>query len=271
MIGDKMVIDAHCHIYPEKIAARAAAGTDAFYGTTAEGDGTAAGLLRNPAAEIIDRFLVHSVATTPAQVRSINDFIAREVAQFPDRFFGFGTLHPESEDIAGDFHHLLENGLRGVKIHPDIQAFKLDDYRCLKMYELCEEAGVPILIHTGDYRYDFSNPNRLRPILDIYTNLTVIGAHLAGWSVWEEAYEKLHDCKNLMVDCSSTFRFWEKDKAGEMIRRWGAERVMFGSDYPMWDPGKELDILLSLGLTDEEERLILGENAVRLFGLEKKA
>ncbi|MBO7761812.1 MAG: amidohydrolase family protein, partial [Clostridia bacterium] len=47
-------------------------------------------------------------------------------------------------------------------------------------------------------------------------------------------------------------------------------RVMFGSDYPMWDPGKELEILLSLGLSEEEERLILGENAIRLFGLEKK-
>ncbi len=269
MIQNFTVIDAHCHIYPEKIAARACAGTDRFYGTTAACDGTTRGLRSILEDGRIDRFLVHSVATTPHQVRSINDFISSEVFLHPDIFFGFGTLHPESEDIAGDFEHLLEKGLRGVKLHPDIQAFKLDDFRCLKIYELCEKAGVPVLIHTGDYRYDFSNPNRLLPILEIYENLTVIGAHLAGWSVWEEACEKLSGKKNLYVDCSSTFPFYDKEKARDLILRWGADRVLFGSDYPMWNPLAELETFLSLDLGDEANRLILGENAIKLFGLDK--
>lgn len=268
MIGSIEVIDAHCHIYPEKIAARAVEGTDRFYGTMAACNGTTSGLREILADGRIDRFLVHSVATTPRQVRSINDFISSEVSLHPEIFFGFGTLHPESEDIAGDFEHLLEAGLRGVKLHPDIQAFKLDDYRCLKIYELCERAGVPVLIHTGDYRYDFSNPNRLLPILDIYENLTVIGAHLAGWSVWEEACEKLSGKRNLFVDCSSTFPFYDKAKAKELICRWGFDRILFGSDYPMWHPVKELDTFLSLNLGEEANRLILGENAKRLFRLE---
>lgn len=267
MIGNIEVIDAHCHIYPEKIAARACAGTDRFYGTTAACDGTTAGLRDILADGRIDRFLVHSVATTPHQVRSINEFISSEVKKHPDIFFGFGTLHPESEDIEGDFDHLLELGLQGVKLHPDIQAFKLDDYRCLKMYELCEKKGIPVLIHTGDYRYDFSNPNRLLPILDIYENLTVIGAHLAGWSVWEEACEKLSHKKNLFVDCSSTFPFWDKNKARDLICRWGFDRVLFGSDYPMWNPLTELDTFLSLDLGEEANRKILGENAKKLFHL----
>lgn len=266
MIRNMTVIDSHCHIYPEKIAARAAAGTDAFYGTTAECSGTTAGLRQINADGIIDRFLVHSVATTPLQVRSINDFIAAEV-RADSRLFGFGTLHPESSDIEGDFHHLLELGLQGVKIHPDIQRFKLDDYRCLKMYELCEKNNVPILIHTGDYRYDFSNPNRMRPILDIYENLTVIGAHMGGWSVWEEAYEQLSSAPNFYVDCSSTFRFWEPEKAKDLILRWGADRVLFGSDYPMWNPLTELEILLSFDLGDDAYRLILGGNAQKIFGI----
>ena len=268
MIKDMKVIDAHCHIYPEKIAAKAVAGTDRFYGTTAACSGTTQGLREILEDGRIDRFLVHSVATTPHQVRSINDFISREVHARPDIFFGFGTLHPESEDIKGDFEHLLEVGLQGVKLHPDIQAFKLDDYRCLKMFELCEKAGVPVLIHTGDYRYDFSNPNRLLPILDIYENLTVIGAHLAGWSIWEEACDKLSHKKNLYVDCSSTFPFFDKMKARDLICRWGFDRVLFGSDYPMWNPLRELDTFLSLDLGEEANRKILGENAKKLFGLD---
>ena len=56
---------------------------------------------------------MQSVATTPRQVRRINEFIAAEVAQGGGRLTGLGTLHPESEDIAGDVAHLLSLGLRG--------------------------------------------------------------------------------------------------------------------------------------------------------------
>ena len=271
MIGTIEVIDAHCHIYPEKIAARAAAHTDQFYGTHAACSGTPAGLLELVEKdERIDRFLIHSVATAPAQVRSINEFIAAQVKENPKRFFGFGAMHPESADLEGDFQHLLDLGLQGVKIHPDIQAFQVDSENNLALCELCEEAQIPILIHTGDYRYDYSNPNRVLPLLERFSHLTVIGAHMGGWSVWEEAYEKLSPYSNFYVDCSSTFCFWDKEKAKELICRWGFDRVLFGSDYPMWNPLNELDTFLSFDLGEEANRLILGENAKRIFSLEAR-
>lgn len=267
MLGTIEVIDAHCHIYPEKIAARAVEGTDKFYGTKACHSGTAAGVLSVLEKGRIDRALVHSVATTPKQVQSINAFIAREVEQFPHRFFGFGTLHPSSSDQKGDLEHLLELGLRGVKLHPDIQAFPMDSAEALEICRLCAERNVPLLIHTGDHRFDFSNPNRLLPVLKEFPNLTVIGAHLGGWSVWEEACDKMASMPNLFVDCSSTFPFYPPEKAKELILRWGTDRVLFGSDYPMWDPEKELDTLLSLDLGEEALRQILSGNAKKLFSL----
>ena len=180
MVNGIYAIDAHCHIYPEKIAARAVAGTDNFYGGKSVGKGTVSDLIAMGTKAGIDKFIVQSVATTPHQVASINNFIAKEVAANPEKLVGLGTLHPDSEDIKGDVEHLLALGLKGVKLHPDIQAFKIDDYRCLKIYELCEENGLPVLMHTGDSRYDYSNPNRLLPVLRIYTGLTVIGAHFGG-------------------------------------------------------------------------------------------
>lgn len=267
MIKNFTVIDAHCHIYPEKIAARAVGGTDAFYGVVSAHDGTVAQLLETAAAGI-DRFIVQSVATTPHQVASINEFIAAAVAASDGVMIGLGTLHPDSEDIDGDIRHLQSLGLRGVKLHPDIQHFRIDDYRNLKIYERCEEAGLPILMHTGDNRYDNSNPNRLKPILEIYTGLTVIGAHFGGYSIWDEAAEKLAGTPNLYVDCSSAFGFIrDRDKARDLIRTYGADRVLFGTDYPMWDAQSELDYLMSLHLTDDEYRGILGENAMRVFNL----
>ena len=128
MVNGIYTIDSHCHIYPEKIASKAVGGTDNFYGEHSVGSGTVDDLLQRGENAGVDHFIVQSVATTPHQVGSINRFIAYEVAKNPEKLTGLGTLHPDSEDIEGDVAHLLELGLRGVKLHPDIQAFKIDDY-----------------------------------------------------------------------------------------------------------------------------------------------
>ncbi len=268
MIDNKFtVIDSHCHIYPEKIAKPAVESTGRFYDMTALGDGTVNSLLALGEKVGIDRFVVQSVATTPHQVKSINEFIAREVLLHPDKLIGLGTLHPDSDDLKRDLAHIKELGLHGVKLHPDIQKFKIDDYRCLKIYELCESENMPILMHTGDHRFDYSNPNRLVPILDIYKNLTIIGAHLGGWSVWDEAVEKLSGYKNFYVDSSSSLYELPIDRAAEIIRTYGADRVLFGSDFPVFSPDIELERFMALPLTDEERRMILSENVLKLYNL----
>ena len=268
MYKDFYVIDAHCHIYPEKIASKAVAGTDNFYGVTSANKGTISNLLERGDKAGVDHFIVQSVATTPKQVNSINEFISNSVALYPDRFTGLGTLHPESEDIKGDIERLVELGLKGVKLHPDIQAFKLDDYRCLKIYEECEKRGLIMLLHTGDSRYDYSNPNRLLPLLKTYTSLTFIGAHFGGYSIWDEAAEKLCGIDNFYVDCSSSFPFIKKEQAKELIKRYTADKILFGTDYPMWDAVSELNYFFSLGLDSKEIESILNLNAKKVFNLE---
>ncbi len=268
MIDNKFtVIDSHCHIYPIKIAKPAVDSTGRFYNMTALGDGTVESLLKIGQNVGIDRFVVQSVATTPHQVKSINEFIASEVLLHKDTLIGLGTLHPDSLDIKGDLEHIKELGLHGVKLHPDIQKFKIDDYRCLKIYELCEKENIPILMHTGDYRFDYSNPNRLVPILDIYKNLTIIGAHLGGWSVWDDAVEMLTNYKNFYVDSSSSLYELSVERATEIIRRYGADRVLFGSDFPIFSPEIELERFMSLPLTDKERKMILSENVLNLYGI----
>ena len=269
MIDNKYyAIDAHCHIYPEKIAARAVAGTDNFYKAYNDhsyGTGTIDNLVEVGDKVGIAHYIVQSVATTPHQVSRINEFIAESVANSNGRFTGLGTLHPDSPDIVGDVNHLISLGLKGVKLHPDIQAFKIDDYRCLRIYELCEQEGLPILMHTGDNRYDYSNPNRLFPVMDIYTGLTVVGAHFGGWSIWEEASEKLASLPNLFVDCSSSLYYLTPETAKKIVHTYGVDKVLFGTDYPMWDPALEIERFLGIGLTEEENKKIFSENARKIF------
>lgn len=260
------IVDSHCHIYPDKIASRAVEGIGKFYDLPMHSGGTVADMLEAEKAAGVSHCIVFSVATKMTQVTSINEFIADEVAKSDGFMTGLGTLHPDSPDIKGDFEHLLALGLKGVKLHPDVQGFKIDDYRCLKIYELCEQHGIPVLLHTGDSRYDLSNPNRLKPILETYTDLTVIGAHFGGWSLWEKAAEELHGYGNFYVDCSSSFYELSSETSLKLIRKYGADRVLFATDYPMWTPKDELEYFDALPLNEEERGRILYKNAEKLFG-----
>ena len=127
---------------------------------------------------------------------------------------------------------------------------------------------MPILMHTGDSRYDYSNPNRLIPILRIYTGLRLVAAHMGGYTMWEEASRKLCDIENLTVDCASTLPYLPRETAVEIIRRYGASRVLFGTDYPLFAPEKELAAFFALGLTAAENKAVLADNARRVFRIE---
>ena len=268
MVNGYEIIDAPCHIYPDKIAERAVHGTDTFYDIVSKHKGTFSDLVSQKESSGIDKFVVQSVATTPHQVKSINEFVAREINLYGDFLIGFGTLHQDSNTMEEDVKHLVELGLKGVKLHPDIQTFKIDEERYFQIYELCEKYNLPILMHTGDFRYDNSNPNRLIPVIETFKKLTIIGAHFGGWSMCEDASKKLCNYQNLYVDCSSAFYLLDKKTAKEIIRRYGADKVLFGSDYPMWDAGEELKYFFSLNLSEEENAKILSKNLKKLLGLE---
>ena len=261
------IIDAHCHIYPDKIALKASNATGTFYDINCKCDGKVSTMLEEGKKAGVDHYIIQSVATTPAQVPSINRFIAKEVEKSDGIMTGLGTMHPDCLDKEKEIADIIALGLKGVKLHPDIQGFKIDDYRMLKIYELCEKHNLIVLMHTGDNRYDLSNPNRMLPIIEIYENLVIIGAHFGGWSIWEEATNKLADKKNFSVDCSSSLYALTPEKATELVRIYGADKVLFGTDYPMWTPTEELERFSKLELSDEEREQILHINAETLFNI----
>lgn len=263
------IIDCHCHIYPSKIAEKAVLGIGNFYHLDMCYDGRLETLISENDKNGITHSLIFSVATKPSQTQSINSFIADNVMQAPDRFTGLGTLHPDSSDLKGDVEHIIELGLKGVKLHPDIQGIKIDDDRCMKIFELCQ-GRLPVLMHTGDSRYDYSNPNHLVPVLKAFPNLTVIGAHFGGYSVWDDVEKSLAGFKNLYVDCSSALAFMPPEKGRELVRFYGADHVIFGTDFPMWNIKDELTRFEMLGLTEEEKQKIYYKNACALFGIDQK-
>ena len=262
------VINSHCHIYPEKIASKAVEGIKNFYDLNMSLNGRTDDLIKDGSKVGVVHYLVHSVATTPKQVKSINEFISYEVKSHNGLFTGFGTLHPDSDDIEGDFNYLCDLGLKGVKLHPDFQLFALNEKKAFDLGEVIAAGDVPLLIHCGDFRYNYSNPEQLIPFLDNFPELTVIGAHFAGWSMWEDATRQLSGRENLYVDLSSSLYALSAETANELIHAYGTDKVLWGTDYPMWDSVSEMEYFNRIDLTDEERSMILYENAARLLKLE---
>lgn len=258
------IYDFHAHIYPEKIASRAVEGVGNFYHIPMFGDGLPESLLRIGKESGITNFIVHSVATGAKQVESVNDFIAKTVTEHPNEFVGFGTMHADYENKCEEIERIEKLGLKGLKIHPDSQLFYVDDERMFPVYDMIQ-GRMPIQIHCGDYRYDYDHPRRIRHILEEFPKLTVIAAHFGGWSVYDLAVEYLEDM-NCYLDCSSSMMYLGRKRSQELIRIYGAERMLFGSDFPMWNPASELERLMEVDLTEEERQLMLHLNAERILG-----
>jgi len=262
------IIDSHCHIYPDAIVSKAVEAIEGFYDYRYKGfDGKTATMLSNGDKAGVEHYIVFSVATTPHQVHSINSFIAVSVQKSGGVFTGLGTLHPYSETLQADFEELLALGLKGVKLHPDFQKIPIDNPKCEEIYRLCQ-GKIPVLLHTGDYRYDYSNPARMKRMLERFPDCTFIGAHFGGWSMWDEAARTLSAYPNFYVDTSSSFSDISFEKAAELIEAYSADRVLFGTDYPLGDVGKEIEMLKKAVGDEIMLKKILFENAARLFKVE---
>ena len=254
------IIDVHAHVYPDTIAQRAADSIGVFYDIPMHLNGTVHELLVSGRAAGISRFVVHSAAVTPGRVRSVNDYLIGAAQEHADEFIGFGTMHPDYEDVPGELDRIKAAGLKGVKLHPDFQHFCLDDEKAVAMFQAMAERNLPGIIHTGDQRYPYSEPARMARVLDQVPDLKVICAHLGGWSVWNEAWRVLAGRPGVWVDTSSSLYAITPEEAAEVIRHYGVDRVFFGTDYPMWKPEEELRKFLALPLTQEEQEKILHLN-----------
>lgn len=266
--SEQPIIDIHAHVFPPKIVKRAVESIGRFYDLTMQQEGDLDTLLKDSRKAGIVRSVIFSTATTREQVESIQNFIAGLKNAYPDRLIGFGTLHPDMtpDEIRAEVDYIVKEGLSGIKLHPDFQRCPVDSPAVFAM-AAAAEGRIPILTHAGDYRYSFSHPEQIRRLAEAFPGLTLIAAHFGGWSEWYKSADILAGLPNVYVDTSSSLDFLSVDHARSLVRAFGADHVLFGTDYPMWGPQDELRRLRTLGLREEELRMILYDNAAALLRL----
>lgn len=259
------IIDSHAHIFPQKIALKASGAIGDFYGVPMCHDGMAHTLDKVSREAGFSLSLVCSTATTVQQVETINDFITKKCAEY-DCFMGLATLHQDMKEPEREIERIVGLGLHGIKLHPDFQRVKIDDERLFPIYRELEKRKLPVLFHSGDCRYDFSGPRHLINVMEKFPDLIVIAAHFGGYSEWDEAFA-YPKSPNLYFDTSSSLDVIPEGKPEELIAHFGADRFMFGTDYPMWKPKEEVEKVKKLSLSDEEFEKIFHKNFERLFGI----
>ena len=190
-------------------------------------------------------------------------------------FINLDPLQDETAMKAELVDKVDNHGAKGIKLHPGSQWFYPNDRRLWPAYGTAQELGLPVVFHAGRFRSPepYSQPKNFVEVLDTFSKLVLVMAHL-GVGYLEEAVSLAKTYPSLRFDCSAIISAvtpdgeLTEDRFIDVVREVGVERVMFGSDFPWYDPADSVERLLGMGFDDEEKQLLFAENAIRIFRLE---
>ncbi len=208
----------------------------------------------------------------------VNDWVAKYASYAPDRLIACGSVHPRfCENCAAEVDRLADLGIRMLKVHPPHQLIYPNQYRSdlpqqAQIYERAEALGLPVMFHTGTSvfpwaRNKYADPIYIDDLLVDFPRLKIILAH-GGRPLWmNEALFLMRRSQNVYLDISSIppQNLLDYFPRLEQI----ADRSMFGSDWPgpgVKDIRANLESFRELPLSEESQRKILRETALRVFG-----
>ena len=273
---DYPVIDSHVHLYPDAIAVKVTPALSGRFGNEPSFDGTVGGCIAKDGGDLIAVSLNLPVATKPDSVPNTNrvwaQYTSKAQAGKPSpKVVSLAAFHPLVEDKGREIEAIAAAGFTGVKLHPEYQMFGFNDKSMDDAWAAMSELGLVAYLHAGGERV-FKPPYRSSPsdvatLHSRFPKLRIVAAHLGGFGMWDESEATLIG-SGVWLDLSHTFFWMPHEQILRMVRKHGAERVLFGSDAPWQDAGKVLEAFLSLPLNERERRLVCHDNAAELLGIE---
>ncbi|HDQ40982.1 MAG TPA: amidohydrolase [Desulfonatronum sp.] len=257
--------DWHTHAFHPKIAGKVLKQLHGHYGIAPVGTGLAEDLLSRLKRAGLERAVVHTAATTADQVVPANDW-AKKLQADHQELMAFGTLHPGFTQWEKELERLEQMGIAGVKFHPDFQGYDLDAPALRPFFEAIGDRFV-LMFHIGDRLPPEKNPSspaKLAKIRKDFPKLKIIAAHLGGYLHWEQALEMLAGT-DVFLDTSSSLRFIPDHLLHTLLRRHPKDRILFGSDYPLFDPLEEIKLLKRRARLNEQEIVALMLNGTEML------
>jgi predicted TIM-barrel fold metal-dependent hydrolase len=198
-------------------------------------------------------------------VRKTNEWAASVCS---GRIACFGGIYPHAADYKDAIDFVAGLGLRGIKFHAEYQDFILDEPKMLRVYDYALSKGLVLLHHAGfdpafppPFR---SSPERFVNVLEAMGGGVIVAAHLGGHAQWDGVEERLAG-RDIYLDTSMGLEYVPEEQFMRIVRKHGADKILFASDSPWSGADTEIERLKKLPLTEREKAAILGGNAQRLL------
>ena len=260
-----MIIDVHGHLYTEQ--GPHVPGFQWELVALPDGEITTDDLARIVGESPIDRMVIASgggdMGPTDREMRAGNRRVAALVKDHPDQFYGYCSVNPHflDESLEEMDYAVKQLGFVAIgEVCPHMLGFEMDSWEVRVIIEKAIELDVPLNLHS-------SEPPHFQAIAGLareYPQARIIMAHFGGFRFWRDGVEAIKGCSNVWTDCSAWVLF-TMGAFESTVKKLGAERVLFGTDFPLCELDMAVYKLRNSGLSEHEVDLISSENAARLF------
>ena len=261
-----MIIDALTHIHPDP---------DSFGNKC---DLRTDFLIEELAKSPVDKAIVTAIAGENHYCTSTR-YVIEQCAKHPDHLIGFASVNPLTNPIAvSDFEsYVLDEGIRGLKIHPRHQHLAADDERLIPVVEKAAALGVPVTICGSQWKHAPLR-DQLPMTIDVLAKRVpeakIIIAHGGGFH-FMDAFVVAVANDNVFLETSISLKYFAgtpfEDQYMFTLKQLGANRIIFGSDHPE-DPlntcyTRSVALFEKHGFSSDDQAKILGGNIQKLIGL----
>ena len=279
-----MIIDFHTHLFPKEICAHREVyfpSEPAFkllYQSPQSRLVTASELLNAMDENQVSKSVVFGFPWKNSDTfKKHNDFIMNVANKYPDRLIGMGCFDLADRIAVAEAERCLEGGLSGIGelafYQSAIQESALDQIE--PIMKMCAARDLPVLIHTNEpigHPYPGKTPNTLAQIYRLikrFPENKIVLAHWGGGIFFFSLLKKeVKDIlKNVCFDTAASPYLYDPKIYPIAIDLIGADKILFGSDYPLLSPARYFGEMKKVALTEAQMNKICGENARKLLNL----
>ena len=279
-----MIIDFHTHIFPPRIKKNRDEYIDSdscfaiLYSDKKAKLATVDELIDSMDKDGVDISVVLNIGwTTHELCVETNDYILESIARYPQRLVGFCSVQPRSlESALDEIERCAKGGIRGVgEMRPDMQLLDLRDEEVMEPFiKVINKHKLILLTHASEpVGHDYPGkgavtPEQLYSFITSYPDLTIICAHWGGglpfYALMPEVKQAMG---NVFFDTAASPFLYSPQVYSQVTQLVGADKILFGSDYPLLDQSRLLGEIRSLDLPEETKSLILSGNAQKLLNI----
>lgn len=243
------VIDAHTHMGPDS-------GADMPLSSAED------------MIKVMDRENIEMIFCSPHSALhdpgSANSEIEAVMAKYPDRVKGLYCFNPNYEEkFLGNLEDVLNvPGYIGIKLLPTYHRYPLDGENYVKAMEFANKHKLYVLIHTWGNNDPHNAPRHIKMLAEKYPDTTLVMGHSAPGEL-DKSIEVVKTHDNVYLDICDIHR--HSGIIDKMVSEVGADKVLFGTDMPWYDPNYAIGSVLFSQISDEDKYKILYGNAKRLI------